>query len=370
LLLQQDTADTVIGMLKGAMDELLIANPAMLSTDIGPVIDSDAMRIITDYVAEQKSLGRSLYQSPAPQAAAVGNFVVPTMVEIDSLDDVNREIFGPILHVLRYRRQDLNQVLDDINSKEFGLTFGVHTRINEVSLHCVTKIEVGNVYVNRNIIGASVGVQPFGGQGLSGTGPKAGGPLYLKSLVHTDGYTLPPWAQAKANGGTTDKTDETSALNWPAELELPGPTGESNVYQLLPRGPVLCLAQSPVGLMAMCEALARTGNTPQVLKETAAALDQVIQKTQAAMSLRIDVVHGDLSNIETQAVLFEGDADQLLAVQQTVAQREGSILSVFGLRTAQIEAGQTWPLHRLLHEKSICINTAAAGGNASLMTLV
>ncbi|HEY7804889.1 MAG TPA: bifunctional proline dehydrogenase/L-glutamate gamma-semialdehyde dehydrogenase PutA, partial [Orrella sp.] len=143
LLLQEDSADTVIAMLKGAMDELALGNPARLSTDIGPVIDSDAMRIITDYIAEQKSQGRALYQAKSPGNAALGNFVVPTLVEVDSLDAVNREVFGPVLHVVRYQRKDLDAVLSQLNAKGFGLTFGVHTRIDEMSLHCVGDIHVG-----------------------------------------------------------------------------------------------------------------------------------------------------------------------------------------------------------------------------------
>ena len=396
LLVQDDTAEVVLAMLKGAMDELSVGNPARLSTDIGPVIDTDAMRVITDYIAQQKALKRPVYQSPAPgaklqadlqthvqtQAQSLGNFVVPTMIEIDSLDAVSQEIFGPVLHVMRYRREDLDRVFAQLNAKGFGLTFGVHTRIDEMSLRSVTAMQVGNVYVNRNIIGASVGVQPFGGQGLSGTGPKAGGPLYLASLVHTDGYTLPAWVSP---GKTTNTSQpHTNRINangpdaWPAEFELPGPTGESNVYQLLPRGEVLCLPQTAEGLAAMCQALARTGNRPQVLEQTAKELGQVMTQVttqlKSAGGLSIKVVPGDLVQVlaaetQIQAVLFEGDADQLLAVQQILANRSGALVPVLGLRTEQIEAGQCWPLHRLLHEKSVCINTAAAGGNASLMTL-
>lgn len=361
LLLQQETADVITTMLKGAMDDLSVGNPARLSTDIGPVIDSDAMRVIVDYISQQKSLGRAIYQGPLSDDAASGNFVVPTLVEIDSLEDVQREIFGPVLHVMRYRREDLDRVIDDINAKRFGLTFGLHTRIDEVSMHCIRKIQVGNVYVNRNIIGASVGVQPFGGQGLSGTGPKAGGPLYLRSLIHTDVYTLPAWM---ASIGIA----ETTSADWPLEFQLPGPTGEDNVYQLIPRGLVLCLPQTELGILAMCKAVNRTGNIPQIPKETARQLVDAVEKLRA-LGIELMVTEESLSSIHTDIVLCEGEADQLLEVQRTLLGSEAKIVSLYGLTTEQIACGQLWPLHRLLHEKSICINTTAAGGNASLMTI-
>jgi len=230
---------------------------------------------------------------------------------------------------MRYSRADLDNILEQINAEGFGLTFGVHIRIDEMSLQCVTHIDVGNVDVNRNIVGASVGAQPFGGQGLSGTGPKAGGPLYLRSLVHRDGHTLPAWAanNADANGSVA--------------LALPGPIGESNVHQLLPRGPVLCLAQTRQGLPAMCEALSLTGNKPQVLKDTAQGLSDAIVQIQASNELTFAVVTGDIASIDTEVILFEGDTDHLLAVHRAVAQRNGAIVPVFGLRTKQIEAGHT-----------------------------
>lgn len=354
LLLQQDTADHVLQMLKGAMQELTVGNPAKLSTDVGPVIDSEAMAVITIYIQSARSQGRVIHQSPMPDDAALGTFVAPTLIELDDISQVEKEIFGPVLHVVRYERKDLDSLLKKINAKGFGLTFGVHTRIDEMSNHCIQAIEAGNIYVNRNIIGASVGVQPFGGQGLSGTGPKAGGPLYLKSLIApTSAADLPYWVQ-----------EQTA---WPRQTELVGPTGESNIYQLQPRGQVLCLYDTLDGLRSMVQALNTTGNRMLLSgddqSEHRQALDAVSESIELVMAGR------DLSLANFDAVLFEGDADRLLSVLQMISSRDGAIVPVFSMRTEQIRAGQVWPIHRLVHEKSICINTAAAGGNASLMML-
>jgi RHH-type proline utilization regulon transcriptional repressor/proline dehydrogenase/delta 1-pyrroline-5-carboxylate dehydrogenase len=244
-------------------------------------------------------------------------------------------------------------------------------------LHCATQISVGNVYVNRNIVGASVGVQPFGGHGLSGTGPKAGGPLYLLSLMDTGSRLPEPIASQANHVKPAEKTDQQSdyAVDlksnqtpspipaWPIELEMPGPTGESNVYQLHPRGQMLCMPQTEAGLVVMLDLISQTGNTAQVMPETA-------KQFASLLADRCFTTAGtDVATVDTQAVLFEGDADHLLALQQALAERDGPILPVLGLRPAQVDAGQRWPMHRLLTEKAVCINTAAAGGNATLMTL-
>lgn len=354
LLLQQETAETLLRMLKGAMQELTLGNPAKLSADIGPVIDNEAMAGITTYIQSQRSQGRSVYQARMPDDTALGTFVPPTIIEIDDISEVQREVFGPVLHVLRYDRNDLDELLNKINAKGFGLTFGVHTRIDEMSNRCVQAIEAGNVYVNRNIIGASVGVQPFGGKGLSGTGPKAGGPLYLKSLIVPASTTeLPGWACEQAM--------------WPKQTELVGPTGESNVYQLHPRGNVLCLYDTPEGLQSMTDALKVTGNSALLFGDSRSDHQQALKGIVG--SLETMMAGSDISLAKLDAVLFEGDADRLLSLLRIISSRTGAIVPVFSMRTEQIKAGHMWPLHRLLHEKSICVNTAAAGGNASLMML-
>jgi RHH-type transcriptional regulator, proline utilization regulon repressor / proline dehydrogenase / delta 1-pyrroline-5-carboxylate dehydrogenase len=183
LYLQEDVADDVIDMLKGAMDELKVGDPSELSTDIGPVIDRTAQARLVAHIAELTAAGHLLHISPASKCRMRGTFVEPHLFAIETVKTLKEEHFGPLLHVVRYRRDDLNRHLSELKSTGFALTLGVHTRIEAVAHHIFEASCAGNVYVNRNMIGAVVGVQPFGGQGLSGTGPKAGGPLYLQRMA-------------------------------------------------------------------------------------------------------------------------------------------------------------------------------------------
>jgi len=175
LCLQEDTADDVLRLLRGWMDELVIGDPALLATDIGPVIDTDARAQLLAYIRTQ----RILHQCRLDTRHERGLFVPPTVVELARVEDLEREVFGPVLHVVRYRAERLSELVDSINASGYGLTLGLHTRIDAVANVIAARARVGNIYVNRNMIGAQVGVQPFGGMGLSGTGPKAGGPSYL-----------------------------------------------------------------------------------------------------------------------------------------------------------------------------------------------
>ena len=179
LFVQDDIADKVMTMLAGAMDELKIGDPGLLSTDVGPVIDADALKILEDHAARMAKEARLIKQANAGEDTAHGTFFAPRAWELTSLDQLHKEIFGPALHVVRWKADQLDAVIDQINATGYGLTLGVHSRIDETIDRIAARVKVGNVYVNRNQIGAVVGVQPFGGQGLSGTGPKAGGPHYL-----------------------------------------------------------------------------------------------------------------------------------------------------------------------------------------------
>ena len=179
LFVQDDIADKVMTMLAGAMDELKIGDPGLLSTDVGPVIDADALKILDDHAARMAKEARLIKQANAGEDTAHGTFFAPRAWELTSLDQLHKEIFGPALHVVRWKADQLDAVIDQINATGYGLTLGVHSRIDETIDRIAARVKVGNVYVNRNQIGAVVGVQPFGGQGLSGTGPKAGGPHYL-----------------------------------------------------------------------------------------------------------------------------------------------------------------------------------------------
>ncbi len=182
LYLQEEVADKIIKMLAGAMATLKVGDPALLETDIGPVIDEDALAILNAHAERMEHEAKAIYQVKLPESAAQGYYFAPRAVEIKELAQLQREVFGPFLHVIRYKSSKMDEVINDINNSGYGLTFGVHSRINQTVQHLTDSIHAGNVYVNRNMIGAVVGVQPFGGEGLSGTGPKAGGPYYLARL--------------------------------------------------------------------------------------------------------------------------------------------------------------------------------------------
>ena len=181
LFLQEDIAPRVIDMLKGAMAELTVGDPSLLSTDIGPVIDPDAFKMLQNHFTKMSSEGTLLYQVPV-SSLPPGHFFAPCVFELNNLDILKREVFGPFLHVIRYATQDLDKILDEITQTGYGLTLGIHSRIDATIKYIQDRMQIGNVYVNRNMIGAVVGVQPFGGERLSGTGPKAGGPHYLPRL--------------------------------------------------------------------------------------------------------------------------------------------------------------------------------------------
>ncbi|RUO62899.1 L-proline dehydrogenase /delta-1-pyrroline-5-carboxylate dehydrogenase [Pseudidiomarina planktonica] len=183
LFVQDDIADRVIDLLKGAMAELNVGDPMLHETDVGPVIDGVAKSNLEQHIADIQQAGRLIARAPMPDYTNGGTFVAPTAIEIDSINQLVRENFGPILHLIRYKTKELDDVIQSINNTGFGLTFGIHSRNEKFAEDIARRIEVGNVYINRNQIGAVVGVQPFGGRGLSGTGPKAGGPHYLTRFV-------------------------------------------------------------------------------------------------------------------------------------------------------------------------------------------
>ncbi|AOE49160.1 bifunctional proline dehydrogenase/L-glutamate gamma-semialdehyde dehydrogenase PutA [Kangiella sediminilitoris] len=180
LYLQEEIADKIIEVLSGAMQELRLGNPTDLSTDVGPVIDMAAREELQEHIDELKAAGKLIAETPMPEGLeGHGSFLSPVAFEINHINDLEQEWFGPIVHIVRYKAKDLDKVIDQINNYGFGLTLGVHSRNESTALYIDKRARVGNVYINRNMIGATVGVQPFGGQGLSGTGPKAGGPFYL-----------------------------------------------------------------------------------------------------------------------------------------------------------------------------------------------
>ncbi|MEM6809816.1 MAG: L-glutamate gamma-semialdehyde dehydrogenase, partial [Pseudomonadota bacterium] len=179
LCVQKDVAPRVIELLKGAMLELNIGDPADLATDVGPVIDAEARDVLAKHVEKMQAEQTVIHQCVLPKEVGQGVFFAPALIEIDSIDALEREVFGPVVHVYRYDGRELESLIETINATGYGLTFGVHTRIDGRAGQLARLARAGNIYINRNMVGAVVGVQPFGGRGLSGTGPKAGGPNYL-----------------------------------------------------------------------------------------------------------------------------------------------------------------------------------------------
>ncbi len=183
LFVQEDIADKTIAMLIGAMQELSVGNPGVYQTDIGPIIDHAALEPLAAHLEAMQEQAQLLYQLPLPDGLEQGSFFPPSLVELSSLSQLTQEVFGPVLHLIRYREPELDQVISAVNATGYGLTLGIHSRIDAVVNTIRQGVKVGNIYVNRNMIGAVVGVQPFGGMGLSGTGPKAGGPDYLRRFA-------------------------------------------------------------------------------------------------------------------------------------------------------------------------------------------
>ncbi len=383
LCLQEEIADRVLEMLRGALAELTVGNPDRLATDVGPVITEEARQTIQTHIEAMRGKGHKVEQAELPPAARHGTFVAPALIEIGDIGELEREVFGPVLHVVRYRRPKLKALVEAINGTGYGLTFGVHSRIDETIAKLTAQAEAGNIYVNRNLIGAVVGVQPFGGRGLSGTGPKAGGPLYLHRLLsrrpadkHADlapsKKALAPalayrdWLAASGKSTvaeTVTRYIDRSLLG--ASVELPGPVGERNLYSLTPRGTIACLTQGEEGLLCQVGAALATGNRALVPADRATLFAGVPD----AVKPLIQPVE-DVAKAACAALLFEGDSDALMALNRALAERPGAIVPVHGVTRADLAEGRDdYPLFMLLEERAVSINTAAAGGNASLMTI-
>jgi RHH-type proline utilization regulon transcriptional repressor/proline dehydrogenase/delta 1-pyrroline-5-carboxylate dehydrogenase len=389
LCLQEDVADRVLGMLGGAMAELVVGDPADLATDVGPVIDSAAKAMLESHIEAMRERGR-VHQVPAHVAfarRAGGTFVAPALIEIDRLEALEREVFGPVLHVLRFRREALDALVDGINALGYGLTLGIHSRVDETIEAITRRARVGNVYVNRNIIGAVVGVQPFGGEGLSGTGPKAGGPLYLhrflartrddtalRELRALDAAIMPrvdeafeALAASRANASPSfaslcHRLREIAPSR--ASVALPGPTGESNTYSILPRGITLCLAEDDTALLMQTAAVLAVGG--DALWPDNAATRALHGALPAKACARIAFC-ADWRRHEAgfDTVLHSGDPTARREAIVAIAARPGPIVGVHAFDPAR----GALHLERLLIERAVSVNTAAAGGNASLMTL-
>ena len=391
LYVQEEARERLLSMLDGAMDALTIGDPWNTDTDVSPVIDADAQAEISAYVAAHEKAGKVLKKLPAPD---VGTFVTPAVIEVGGIEDLEREIFGPVLHVATFKARDIDKVVDAINGRGYGLTFGLHTRIDDRVQQIVERLHVGNVYVNRNQIGAIVGSQPFGGEGLSGTGPKAGGPLYVTRFRRTaaverhdapkgntvalsnlqsalDGLDARNWAARRdrvdvlrkalsgKSGLTRKALNETAALDMTPQT-LPGPTGESNRLSLYPKGPVLCLgptldialAQAAQALGAGCAALLVAPDAKQSVRPLIDAGAPVAAFDGSVSAETLSALKG------IAAVAAAGASDWTRELRIALATRDGAIVP---LETQTISPG------RYLVERHLCIDTTAAGGNASLL---
>jgi len=345
LYLQEDIADGFCDMLFGAMDELAAGDPWEISTDTGPVIEATAAARFNAYIEAARKAGRLLKQLPASDCR---NYVPPTALSIGSILEMKEEIFGPVLHIATFKAPEIEQIIADINARDYGLTFGVHSRIDDRIQHIIDRLNMGNIYVNRNQIGAVVGVQPFGGEGLSGTGPKAGGPHYVARLCQPETPEIGDLEGLMANAFDVQAAIDTLATPPNAPLctaKLCGPTGESNTLSTFGKGKVLCLGPSPQQAM-------------QQAKEARAA---------GCTALRICVggdVDGALSpqslaNLTGfQAAVYWGNAKDARAYRMALASQTGSIIPLI------TSVGDPT---KYQVDRHVCIDTTASGGNAELL---
>lgn len=405
---QEDVADRFNEMLAGAMAELEVGDPADLRTDVGPVIDTEALSIIAAHITEMEKTAKLIARAPKVADNSSGTFVEPAAFEIAKISDLKREIFGPVLHVVRFKAGGIPALIDTINALGFGLTMGVHSRIDETMHEIVARARIGNIYVNRNQIGAVVGVQPFGGEGLSGTGPKAGGPHYLsamqKARTPEGGSPLSVSANApmplfdqqmkKAEAAfvrwasASDRRDILAraaahagddlaeifrlataiyAQHFDAAAQLPGPTGEANSLRMKGRGVVVCLGGGTNAANRKQIALAlAAGNAvlaPASLGDRAAdALNRAGAPADLVVGLPIgpSVHEAALLDSRIRAAVFDGDADSRRAIKSVLARRDGAIAPLLS------SLDGPW---RFATERTLTINTTAAGGDVRLLSL-
>ncbi len=348
--LQQEIYDEFVTMLSGAMDELSVGDPWNLDVDVGPIITAQAQHQIQTYVDAAAADDRLIKQLKVPTN---GHFVGPALLRVGAIGEITEEIFGPVLHVAPYAAQDLGGVIEQINALGFGLTFGIHSRIDDRVEFATSRINAGNIYVNRNQIGAVVGSQPFGGEGLSGTGPKAGGPAYVARLTrkrrpfHRLDELAPParaaTVQAVINQGAglgNRKLDE---------LACPGPTGESNRLYRFGRGTILCLGPTADAARTQARAVERAGALPVLVApglHRGEGIDGWLDPTELKA---IEGIHG---------VASWADPETLRAIRIALADRDGPIIPLMCEDNIQEMA---------IKERHICIDTTAAGGNTELL---
>ncbi|EPJ44199.1 MAG: proline dehydrogenase [Osedax symbiont Rs1] len=406
LYLQEEIADELLAMLYGAMEQLTLGNPWLLSSDIGPVIDLAAKQKIEQHCAAFKAKGKLLKTIDTPKS---GLFIAPTVLQVSGIEELGEEIFGPILHVATFKGKDINKVVDSINQQQYGLTFGLHSRVDNRVQQLISNVHAGNTYVNRNQIGAIVGSQPFGGEGLSGTGPKAGGPHYLKRFLQANSVsdaatdqTTPvsdSVAQSKVQQSIDKLQGSKVAADWPTVTDrvailkklassssdnqqllaaiaeatppqtMPGPTGELNVLSEVPRGLVLCLAANFASSFALSLCALSQGNSVVMVladAEVDSSALNVISELATSQGVPLSILVGKLSALSLSsmqgisAIASDYTASELRDYRLALAERQGALLPLIN------EAAK----ERFILERHLCVDTTAAGGNASLIGAV
>ncbi len=435
LYLQDDIADKVMTMLKGAIATLKIDDPMQLSSDVGPVIDLKSRKILQAHTNKMSQIAHTTIVAPVdPVLVKSACFFAPRVFEIDSIQQLEHEVFGPILHVIRFSANQLDYVISEINNTGYGLTLGIHSRIESFADYVFNKTKVGNTYINRNMIGAAVGVNPFGGQGLSGTGPKAGGPNYIyrfqkpadfpsyestldstdtalseieptnkKDLTYADN-SLPAfkeWQKVSVttrceilNNAIDDKNlyfaKSFKALTQAAisklskPIALPGPTGEENFLFSMPRGPVLCVCHDNDSindiLLNICLILA-CGNSIAVIasNQELKVLNQFRDKLLKAGLAKLTFQLAKASSLAELVVdeifvvvVSQNRTKQNNAINRLLAQRTGIITPLVEILPSLKNDQHAWfaDMTYLTTEKTKTDNLVARGGNTQLFNLM
>ncbi len=377
LCLQEDVADHMLAMIKGAMNELTVGNPTLINTDIGPVIDAEAQGNLLKHIDKMKGVAKVSHQIKLPANADNATYVAPTLFELDNLDQLQREVFGPVLHVIRYPADGLGDLLQQINSKGYALTNGIHSRIDRTVEFIQDNIEAGNIYVNRNIVGAVVGVQPFGGHGLSGTGPKAGGPFYLQRLSRGAAWQLPklttPGSADNAALAKLESVLHGLDFDQEAKLRLAGVMGEARIFTLRQARAELT---GPTG-----EDNTLTWRAPKqvwldggdferafagLIRIAAAGIQTIVSSSHplAQLQSRLDGLLLVQDAPETAAGI-----SHLVALDAPSADTKTALAKRSGPLVRIVDAQNGVDVLQLFEEISCSVNTTAAGGNASLMAM-
>lgn len=369
LYLQDEIADTVLNMLEGALAIIKVGSPTHLSTDVGPIIDHSAFERLQEHVSYIEPLSLRRMKTEEPDETLNGYFFAPRIFEIDSINRLKDEVFGPILHVIRYKMSNLNAVIEEINSTGYGLTFGVHSRITAFADYAFNNTSAGNTYINRNTIGAVVGVNPFGGRGLSGTGPKAGGPNYLNRFI-----------QASVKGKPISAAELIDTATNNAPMELQGPTGESNVLLREPVGNVLFVLdeQTPLKeLVHICNLTLAIGNSVTfTIRNIAnkaqhdALLINIPKEYHPRIHFNEENVLARVSNKGHQAIVIHASHPTLLEFRKRVAKRLGPITPLIEFdETILLAENLDWYSSMLSFERTKTDNLVAKGGNTQLFNL-